>query len=203
MGKKALKKGVPVLFILLAAFLAAPMPLHADIYMYVDEEGVSHFTNICTSGKYRLFLREKPSQRTPVARWTPGSAEQLNRYDSHILRASKKHGVDFHLLKAIIKVESDFDSRAVSDKGAVGLMQIMPENFSLLNLRNPYDPGQNIMAGTRYFRGLLDQFGELKLALAAYNSGPGLVEKLGSIPPIRETEEYVRKVLKYYAYFKE
>lgn len=203
MGNKVLKKGVPALLILLAAFFAAPMPLHADIYMYVDEEGVSHFTNLPSSGKYRLFLREKPSQCAPVARWNPGSAEQLNRYDSHILRASRKHGVDFHLVKAIIKVESDFDSRAVSDKGAVGLMQIMPENFSLLNLRNPYDPGQNIMAGTRYFRELLDQFGELKLALAAYNSGPRLVEKLGSIPPIPETEEYVRRVLKYYAYFKE
>jgi soluble lytic murein transglycosylase len=199
MGKKILKEGFLAALILGAVFFTTPPPIFADIYMYVDGEGVTHFTNIPNSRNYKLFLRERSSRDVSSDR----SESQLNRYDSHIRLASKTHGVDFHLLKAIIKVESDFDSRAVSEKGAVGLMQIMPENFSLLNLKNPYDPGQNIMAGTRYFRGLLDQFGELKLALAAYNSGPGLVERLGSIPRIPETEEYVRRVMKYYAYFKE
>lgn len=199
MGKKILKEGILTALVLVTVFFTGPAPVFADIYMYVDKEGVSHFTNIPDSRNYKLFLRERRSRDDTPAR----AGIPLNRYDSHIRQASKTHGVDFHLVKAIIKVESDFDSRAVSEKGAVGLMQIMPENFGLLNLKDPYDPGQNIMAGTRYFRGLLDQFGELELALAAYNSGPGLVEKLGSIPRIPETEEYVRKVLKYYAYFKE
>lgn len=199
MGKKILKEGILTALVLAALFFTGPAPVFADIYMYVDKEGVSHFTNIPDSRNYKLFLRERRSRDDAPDR----SGITLNRYDSHIRQASKTHGVDFHLVKAIIKVESDFDSRAVSEKGAVGLMQIMPGNFGLLNLKDPYDPGQNIMAGTRYFRGLLDQFGELELALAAYNSGPGLVERLGSIPRIPETEEYVRKVLKYYAYFKE
>lgn len=188
--------------ILLGILFLLPPSAFADIYMYMDQDGVTHFTNMPTSRKYRLFLREKPSNHASLYLGKGGGAARLNRYDLHIREAAKTHGVDFPLLKAIIKVESDFDCRAVSDKGAVGLMQIMPGNFGHLNLKDPYDPGQNIMAGTQYFRRLLDRFGELRLALAAYNSGPDRVERFQCVPPIPETEEYVRKVLKYYTYFK-
>jgi len=179
-----------------------PPPAFSDIYTFVDQDGVTHFTNTPTSRKYRLFLREKPSNHASLYIGKGKGSARLNLYDPHIRKAAETHGVDFPLLKAIIKVESDFDSRAVSDKGAVGLMQIMPDNFSHLNLKNPYDPGENIMAGTRYFRRLLDRFGELRLALAAYNSGPDRVERFQSVLSIPETEEYIRKVMKYYTFFK-
>jgi len=188
--------------LLAAVLFAVPPPVSGDIYMYVDKEGVTHFTNTPASGKYRLFIREKPSNHASLFTGRGRGAARNSRYDSHIREAAERHGVDFPLLKAIIKVESDFDSRAVSDKGAVGLMQIMPENFGHLNLRNPFDPAENIMAGTLFFRRLLDRFGELKLALAAYNSGPDRVERYRCVPPIPETEDYVQKVMKYYTYFK-
>jgi soluble lytic murein transglycosylase len=103
------------------------------------------------------------------------------------------------LLKAIIKAESDFDAQAVSKKGAMGLMQIMPQNFKPLGLKDPFDPTQNINAGARYFRQLYDRFnGKLALSLAAYNAGPTAVDRYQTIPPYEETEEYVRRVLRYY-----
>ena len=107
-------------------------------------------------------------------------------------RPSQQYGVSFPLLKAIIKAESDFDPRAVSKKGAKGLMQIMPENFKLLGIKDPFDPSQNIHAGARYFKQMYDRFkGKLALSLAAYNAGPTAVERYNTVPPYEETEEYV------------
>ena len=127
-----------------------------------------------------------------------------DKYDHFIMAASERHGIEFPLLKAIIKAESDFNPKAVSKKGAKGLMQIMPFNFKALKINDPFDPWENIMGGTTYFKQLLDRFeGKLKLALAAYNAGPQRVEESGSIPPIKETEEYVRRVIKYYRSLKE
>ena len=120
-----------------------------------------------------------------------------------ITQASERFGVSFSLLKAIIKAESDFDPQAVSKKGAMGLMQIMPQNFKLLGLKDPFDPTQNIHAGARYFKQLYDRFdGKLALSLAAYNAGPTAVDRYKTIPPFEETEEYVRRVLRYYYNYK-
>ena len=178
------------------AFLAPAAP--ADIYRYIDENGVMHFTNAPTSSsqEFKLFLREK---KTPASAWY-----YRNKYDDVIVKASKRHGVSFPLLKAIIKAESDFDPQAVSKKGAMGLMQIMPKNFKLLGLKDPFDPTQNINAGARYFKQLYDRFnGKLALSLAAYNAGPTAVDRYKTIPPYEETEEYVRRVLKYYYNYKQ
>jgi soluble lytic murein transglycosylase-like protein len=115
-------------------------------------------------------------------------------YDPIIQRASTRHGVPERLVKAVIQVESAYQPRARSAKGAMGLMQLMPGTARQYQATNPYDPRSNIDAGVKYLRTLLDQF-ELPLALAAYNAGEGAVRRFGGIPPFPETQDYVRKIL--------
>jgi soluble lytic murein transglycosylase-like protein len=168
-------------------------PLYADIYVYADNNGVLHFTNVSTSSKnYRVYIKESP-QKTLTSNLT-------DLYDHVISEASKKHGVSFSLLKALIKIESDFNPWAVSSAGARGLMQLMPENIKTLKIKNPVDPKENIMGGTRYLKQLINRFGgKLSLALAAYNAGPGVVEQYQQVPPFKETKNFVQEVMKYYA----
>ena len=175
-------------------FIALP-PLYADIYVYVDSQGVLHFTNVPTSSNYKLFIREKPDRTF--------NSDVTGRYDQIITEAAERHGVSFSLLKAMIKIESDFNPRAISKAGAMGLMQIMPENIKTLKIKDPFDPRENIMGGTRYLKQMIDRFnGKLPLALAAYNAGPNIVERYQRIPPIAETVAYVEAVMKYYSIFK-
>jgi soluble lytic murein transglycosylase len=175
-------------------FIAVP-PLYADIYVYVDSEGVLHFTNVPTSSSYKIYIREKPDRSL--------NSDVTRRYDQIITDAAERHGVSFSLLKAMIKIESDFNPRAISKAGAMGLMQIMPENIKELNIKDPFDPRENIMGGTRYLKQMIDRFnGKLPLALAAYNAGPNIVERYQRIPPFTETENYVEAVMKYYSVFK-
>jgi len=171
-----------------------------DIYKYIDENGVIHFTNVPAdpSYQYSLFIREM-TKKAPLTI----SRYSSSVYDEMITEASRRHGVSFPLLKAVIKVESDFNPRAVSRAGALGLMQIMPENAKAFRMRDPFDPRENILTGTRYFSELLERFnGKLQLALAAYNAGPTVVDRYNSIPPIKETEDYVERVMKYFHFFK-
>lgn len=171
------------------------LPGHADIYTYTDSQGVMHFTNVPTSSKYKLYIKEKSSKIV--------NSYSTERYNDLIAQAAKRHGVAFSLLKAMIKIESDFDPWAVSSEGAKGLMQIMPENIKALKINDPFDPRENIMGGARYLKQLLKRFdGKLPLALAAYNAGPNIVERYKRIPPFKETEEFVEKVMKYYAVLK-
>jgi soluble lytic murein transglycosylase-like protein len=190
-------KLIGIFSLMLVVLLVVVLPVRADIYRYIDENGVMHFTNTPTSSiqKYRIYLKEKPRV---IQRYS--SSE---KYDDLISDASERHGVSFPLLKAIIKAESDFDPHVVSKKGATGLMQIMPENFKPLGIRDPFDPWQNINAGARYFKQMYDRFkGRLALSLAAYNAGPSAVDYYKTIPPYEETEEYVRRVMKYYYNYK-
>jgi Transglycosylase SLT domain len=115
-------------------------------------------------------------------------------YDPLIERAATRHDVDVRIVRAIIQVESAFQPRARSSKGAMGLMQLMPKTARQYEARNPYDPASNIEAGTKYLKQLLDEF-ELPLALAAYNAGEGAVRRFGGIPPYAETQAYVAKIL--------
>lgn len=166
----------------------------ADIYMYIDSEGVLHFTNRPTSTNYKVYVKERPRRPNPKV--------DSSDFDEMIKEAADRFSLSFSLIKAIIRAESGFNPKAVSHKGAMGLMQIMPENFKAFNLRDPFNPRENIMAGARYMSRLLDRFqGKVPLALAAYNAGPTRVEAYQDIPPIQETEEYVKRVMKfYYAY---
>lgn len=185
---------------LVIAFIIAAMvsgtPAGADIYMSIDEEGVYHFTNVPPSEGYTLFIREPKRKKLPDG--------MVSRYDHYLKEAAREQDLPFHLLKAMTKVESNFDPTAVSHKGAVGLMQIMPDNFKTLRLKDPYDPRENILAGARYFKNLLTRYkGEEELALAAYNAGPKVVDRYQGIPPIKETKEYVKRVFMFYRLFKE
>ena len=184
-------KRMGILVAVLSVFVTVPVA-QADIYMFIDSQGVLHFTNTPTSSEYKLYIKERPK---------PAAA--TIKYDGIIQEASDKFDLSFFLIKAIIKVESDFDSRAVSKKGALGLMQIMPQNLQAFNIREPYDPKDNIMGGSRYFKSLIERYsGKLPLALAAYNAGPTIVDKYRNIPPIKETEDYVKKVMKYFYLYK-
>jgi soluble lytic murein transglycosylase-like protein len=175
-------------FLLIGVFL--PWAAFADIYKYVDEDGVMHFTNAPTSEHYQLFMNGK----SPL-----GSYYTTDRFDQYIILASEMYDVSFTLIKAVIKVESDFNRMAVSKKGAQGLMQIMPGTAKLLKIYDPFDPWENIMGGTRYLRMMLDRFeGRLNFALAGYNAGPTAVDRYQGIPPYRETRKYVQKVMRYY-----
>ena len=182
--------------VLLAALF--PLAASADIYMFVDREGVVHFTNVptATDSDYRVYIKES-------SQFSPGLYSP-DRYDPYIREASELYGLSYPLLKAIIKAESDFNPRAVSRKGALGLMQLMPENVKRLKINDPFDPWQNIMGGARYFRQMLDRFkGKLSLSLAAYNAGPTTVERYDNqIPPYKETENYVEKVMRFYYSYK-
>jgi soluble lytic murein transglycosylase len=160
----------------------------ADIYEYVDHNGIHHFTNTPTHWGYRLIIKEKVRPRGETQYFGPLISE-----------ASGLYRLDPCLVKAVIRAESDFDHRAVSHKGAMGLMQLMPCTARDLRVFDPFDPQQNIRGGVRYLKQLLARFdGDLCLALAAYNAGPEQVDKYNGIPPFEETQNFVDRVLRYY-----
>ena len=202
---------------------------HADIWGYVDERGTAHFAAEQVDKRYSLFFRgegEFDSRRdVPAASAAPSAAQAgaaarlLSLFDVsptykklgiHLQEASRTHGVDYALLQALIATESGFDPVAVSPKGAVGLMLLMPDTARRYGVagdsKNPVekkltDPRTNIKAGTRYLSYLLDLFpGQLELALAAYNAGEGAVQRAGNkIPNYKETQNYVKTVMQLYA----
>jgi soluble lytic murein transglycosylase len=163
------------------------------IYMFQDGNGVTHFSNAPTDPRYKKFRATFGS----MDRFRPTSIS-IQVMHQAIMQSSERHRLDPALVRAVIRAESAFNSNAVSRKGAVGLMQLMPETAASLNITNPYDPEQNIAGGARYLRYLLDRFhGNVPLALAAYNAGETRIRD-SRIPRISETREYVRRVLRFY-----
>ncbi len=189
----SLMKKTAIITISLLFILA--LSAEGAIYRYVDEKGVIHFTDSPPVKEARLVSRDSPRQRTSKRRIRRLSRGEMN---SLAERKAREYGLSPELVKSVIEVESNWDPRARSRKGALGLMQLMPETAKELGVRNPFDPEANIDGGTRYLKYLIERFGDLELALAAYNAGPTVVEKYGMVPPIRETREYVRKILSRY-----
>jgi len=180
----------------------------ADIYMFKDERGVVHFTNIPSGDKRFKMVRkeETTSDYTRAAglpQYVMPTAELMRRYSPIIATASKHHGVDVALVHAVITAESGYNPSAVSRAGARGLMQLMPETAKRFGVQNIMDPSENVHGGVKYLSELLTLFkGDKKLALAAYNAGENAVIRAGhKIPPYAETENYVPKVLGLYQKF--
>jgi soluble lytic murein transglycosylase len=169
----------------------------------VDEKGIIHFTNCPRDSKFKLYLQESKEDGEEMHSLSIPYMKGPNEFDLLISEYSQKYRVDFALIKAMIQAESGFNPYAVSKKGAKGLMQLMPETASRMNVLNIFNPKENIEGGVRYFKYLLSLFNnDIRLSLAAYNAGENLVSDLGSIPPYRETVDYVRKVLNYYQSYK-
>jgi transglycosylase-like protein with SLT domain/uncharacterized protein DUF4124 len=186
-----------VLAALAVVFLVA-VPASAETYRFVEVDGTVHFTNTPTDPQYRRMGFTSGTERgwLQLPLQIPLTLPDLAPYAREIREAAERYGVEEALIKAVIRVESGFNSRAVSPKGARGLMQLMPGTASMLGVRDSFDPRQNIDGGVRHLRALIDRFGnDLKLALAAYNAGEQAVVNNGGIPPYRETREYVTRIL--------
>lgn len=173
--------------------LIFPAPSFGEIYQYIGPNGSISLTNVPSDARYRKVEIESAQFHSVL------SEREL---EPVIRRHSSEHQLHPALIRAVIKAESNFDPRAVSRAGAVGLMQLMPQTAVRMDVRDLYDPEDNVAGGTKYLRQLLDRFhGNLPLALAAYNAGENVVERYQSLPPIDETRQYVRKVLRYYRTF--
>ncbi|GAW66001.1 lytic transglycosylase [Geoanaerobacter pelophilus] len=182
------------------ALSCAPLaPARADIYRYEAPDGTLHFTDAPTDKRFKVFMRDiKKDKKLRTAFKLPGYARNPAEFEPIINSCSREFGVDSSLVKAVIHAESGYNPSAVSAKGAQGLMQLMPKTAQGLKVSDCFNPSDNIRGGVRYLRFLLDTFkGDESLALAAYNSGMGSVAKYGGIPPFKETQSYVAKVLSY------
>lgn len=220
----------------LVAALAAVAPAHADVWGFIDAAGVAHFATQKIDERYELYFRGDEGFDTAnglkVKPQHPGTARAVavptapakliaffevspsyKQVKHHLREASHTHGIDYELLQALIATESGFDAKAVSPKGAVGLMQIIPATAQRYGVvgdnRLPVekkltDPGTNIRTGSRYLRDLIKMFpGQLELALAAYNAGEGAVQRAGNrIPNYPETQNYVKTVMQLYTMLK-
>lgn len=199
-----------ILLSLVASALLVPVAGYGGIYFYVDKNGVKHFTNTPVDNRYR-------PARLPRLNTPPGRGyyeDEINsrstsivynptRYDHHIENAAKRYKVDPLLIRAIIKVESDFNPNATSSKGAQGLMQLMPNTADELQVWDPYNAVDNINGGVKYFKKLYDAYGgDITRSLAAYNAGPSRVTKNGPLPMITETRNYIQKVIRYYQLYR-
>lgn len=195
-----------------AAFLCAillagiPVATHAELYTFVDENGVVHFTNI------RRDPPEEPRQLEQTSNtfaWTDylGITRRVHRvdvttYDGLIQEAAAYYSLPAALVKAVVAAESAFEPSAVSPAGAQGLMQLLPKTAASMQVRDVFDPKDNIFGGARYLRLMANQFqGDLRLITAAYNAGPGAVKQAKGIPPFEETRRYVKRVLALYEHY--
>lgn len=181
--------------IVVAAATLLAAPAGAQMYKLKAPDGSTHFTNAPTDPRYQRMGFSTGTQ----AGWLRLPQGDTRPYAREITDAANRYGIPERLVTAVIRAESGFNPRAVSRKGAQGLMQLMPSTASVLGVRNSFDPRENIDGGVRHLRGLVDRFpGNLPFAIAAYNAGEKAVTAYGGIPPYPETQDYVVRVLRYY-----
>jgi soluble lytic murein transglycosylase-like protein len=191
------------LILLLVSAVSAGIA-HADIYRYVDAEGVVHFTNVPQDSRFKVYLKERrkpdPVTETLASEIRYYDEKDRARYAKPIQDAAKATRLDAALIHAVISAESGYNPFARSRKGAAGLMQLMPETAKRYGVKNRLDPAQNISGGARYLRDLIRMFNnDVQLAVAAYNAGENAVVRAGNrIPPYQETMTYVPRVMSYY-----
>ena len=189
-----------------------PGRAEADIYSYVDKDGVMHFSNRPASDpRFKLYLKGSDQSgrggrsKSGVTPSPPSdrSLDRFTRFDTWIRQAATLYQIPEELIRAVIKAESDYDPRAVSHAGAQGLMQLMPQTALRMQVRDSFDPREAIFGGTRYLRVLANIFnGDLDLTVAGYNAGEAAVMRYGGIPPYAETQAYVTRVRTYYARYR-
>ena len=200
MNRRAIRSRlVPLLAMI--AFVTGAMPdtagAQSAVYRFVDADGVLHFTNAPVDTRYE---REDPVRVEGLAFAPPRRIKVPTErdYDHLILQVAAQHRVEPGLVKAVIAAESNFKPHAVSRVGAQGLMQLMPATSAYLGVERPFGVVDNIDGGVRYLRAMLDRYGDVARALAAYNAGPGAVDRHRGVPPYRETRAYIKRVLEYY-----
>lgn len=213
LGSVGLLRRLPVLAIALALALPARAS-RAELYSWVDDEGVIHLTNIAEKVPADFKAVEGDDAegyggQKPLVTILPGGEERVfypvdvKRYDDLIREAAEHYRLPFAFIKAVAKVESNFNPRAISSKEAKGIMQLIDSTASDMSVTDPYDPRQNIFGGARYLRILANMFdGNMALTAAAYNAGPDRVKRTKSIPNIAETQKYVRRVLTMYRHYR-
>jgi soluble lytic murein transglycosylase-like protein len=183
-----------------AAALGVAPRASADVYEFRSDHGVRVFTNVPTQEARPAHLPQLTIVPAPVLTFASvRGAGGVDRtpYDTMIREIADRYAVDYALVKAMIKAESAFDARAVSSKGALGLMQLMPATAADYQVRDVFTPRDNIEGGVRHLRMLLDRYGDYRLAVAAYNAGQARVDEAGGIPAIPETVQYLERVARY------
>lgn len=190
--------------LVLATLLLSGAASAGGIYSYVEKDGTVVYTNVKPKGVKARKVRGS-FHAAPKLESSPSRAVRTKAYDEALTKACEKYNVPKALARAVMQVESNFDSRAVSSKGALGLMQLMPGTAEAMYVRDALSPEDNISGGVRYLRVLANQFhGDMVKMVAAYNAGPEMVKKYGGqVPPFPETQAYVRKVIALYYQFKD
>jgi len=186
-----------------------------EVYRWIDSRGVVHLTNVPSDSHFQkyqvgsaggtgngilIIARRESARRRPMTFHIPHGRDATTAadFDRLIARAARRHGLPPALVKAVVRAESNFQPHALSNAGAQGLMQLMPATADDLGVDDPFRAEDNVFGGTRYLRAMHDRYGDWQLALAAYNAGPGAVDRFGGIPPYAETQQYVERVLHYY-----
>jgi hypothetical protein len=182
-------------------------PAQADIYHFTDSEGVIHYTNVQPRGGAWRRLYHTDEDGKPTAALSSGERKldpmRMQSYDAHIHEAALLYQLPEAFIRAIVLVESNFFPDAISEAGAMGLMQLMPATALNMGVQNAFDPRQNVLGGTRYLRMLANRFsGDLVLTIAAYNAGEGAIDRYHGVPPYLETRRYVKRVLHHYYAFR-
>jgi hypothetical protein len=179
-------------FVIFFIILVFSSVASADIYKYVDQSGIICYTDTPLDKKADRIHKDNTGSAQSQVQAPRNNSKRATDFHRIVREKAVDYNLDPSLIKAVIQTESNWNDHAISSKGAIGLMQLMPSTANDLNVHNPFDPEENIEGGTKYLKYLLERFnGDLTLALAAYNAGPKTVEKFGCVPPISETRQYL------------